>query len=314
MADGNWGLTAYNAVPVNGVLTPIIFPTSAATGGINKYQRVVFGDGRVYTTKASALIMLSGGGQTQSAPVTCSPNPVAFGSVTVANTETMQVTCTANTAVTNPSCNTSSAIYQCGSSTIPSTVASGGSFTFPVVSSYPYVPLKASVLMFSLTDIQFERCKYFAIPRGYFEAGSTWYFSGVPSSVCLCGFCIPSRHCSSAFRNRCRPGRIFDHQSDLSVLWRSLYRRQTTFSSLVIYHFDQRRQFHINFPRLCLAGLLRQWYAVQQRYFIGCRKWLHLAEFPCCGFHFGCRCFFKYTTGLPAELARNFCVVSHILE
>jgi len=134
IADTNYGLQAYNAVPVNGVMVPIALPSTAATGGLTHYQRAVFGAGRIYTVKASTLMMLTGGGQVLSPPVTCTPNPVAFGTVQVAQTSTVQVTCTANTAITNPNCSIASTIFQCGTTTLPTTVASGGTFAFPVVS------------------------------------------------------------------------------------------------------------------------------------------------------------------------------------
>jgi iron transport multicopper oxidase len=158
IADVTYGLLAFNAVPVNGVLTQINLPTSAATGGLTHYQRVVFGNGRVYTVKASTLIMLTGGGVTLSPPVTCTPNPVSFGSLLVSQTSTVQVTCTANTAITNPACSISSTIFQCGPATLPSTVASGGTFTFPVVSSKfpPNLSFDYYTLTFSSLDIQFE--------------------------------------------------------------------------------------------------------------------------------------------------------------
>jgi hypothetical protein len=70
-----------------------------------------------------------------SPPVICNPNPIDFGSLTIAGTSTIQVTCTANTAIINASCNISSTIFQCDPATLPSTVASRGSFTFPVVSA-----------------------------------------------------------------------------------------------------------------------------------------------------------------------------------
>ncbi|KAG4438082.1 hypothetical protein IFR05_006448 [Cadophora sp. M221] len=130
LTDVNWGLQAYNAVPVNGVLTPIVFPTSAATGGITKFQRAVFGDGRVYTVRATSLMMLTGGGVKANQPLTCTPNPVAFGNVMTGQTSTLQVKCTANTAVTNPKCNITSPIFKCPTTALPATVASGASFTF----------------------------------------------------------------------------------------------------------------------------------------------------------------------------------------
>lgn len=151
----NKGLVAYNAVPVNGVLTPITLPTGAATGGLTKYHRVVFGDSRVYVSKNNVVFGLSGGGQKQQAPLTCSPNPASFGSVTVASTATLQITCTANVAITKPSCSITSTIFQCGPGTLPASVASGASFNFPVVSSVPVLLYTASDFR-NLTDIQFE--------------------------------------------------------------------------------------------------------------------------------------------------------------
>jgi hypothetical protein len=140
VADGTYGLQAYNAVPTGGVLTPINFPTSAATGGINKYQRAVFGNGRVYVTKLSQLLMLTGGGgKTLSAALTCSPNPIALGSVQVSQASTVQVTCTANAAISSPSPSIASKLFQVSAAGLPATVASGGTFTFPVVSGSVYM-------------------------------------------------------------------------------------------------------------------------------------------------------------------------------
>ncbi|KAH8763860.1 hypothetical protein BGZ57DRAFT_991050, partial [Hyaloscypha finlandica] len=133
VADGTWGLRAWNAVPVNGVLTPITFPNAFTTNGINKYQRAVFGNGKVYVTRNSALMMVTGGGgKTLSAPLTCSPNPIAFGNVMVTQTSTIQVTCTANVAITKPSPSLASTIFQVGPATFPASVPSGGTFSFPV--------------------------------------------------------------------------------------------------------------------------------------------------------------------------------------
>ncbi len=140
LADVNKGLQAYNAIPVNNVLVPIALPTGAATGGLTKYQRVVFGNSRVYVTKANTVVSLSGAGQKSKAPLTCTPNPAAFGSVMVAQTSTVQVTCTANTAITNPKCDITSTGFQCGSATLPASVASGSQFSFSVVSLHILLP------------------------------------------------------------------------------------------------------------------------------------------------------------------------------
>lgn len=135
LTDVNKGLLAYNAVPVNGVLTPITLPVGAATGGLTKYQRAVFGDGRIYTTKANTVMSLSGAGQKSKIPLSCTPNPLDFGSVMIDQTSAVQVTCTAKAAITNPKCDITSAIFQCGSATLPASVASGSQFSFPVVST-----------------------------------------------------------------------------------------------------------------------------------------------------------------------------------
>jgi hypothetical protein len=79
--------------------------------------------------------------------------------------------------------------------------------------------------MFSCTDIQFERREHFAISGGGIRAGEPWYFSCIPSSLCLCWFCVPPRYRSSTFWNCCPFRRISHHQPDLSVLWWSVHRR-----------------------------------------------------------------------------------------
>ena len=113
-------------------MTPIVFPTTAATGGNTKFQRAVFGDGRVYTVRATSLMMLTGGGVKANQPLTCTPNPIAFGNVLADQTSTLQIKCTANTAVTNPKCNITSPIFKCPTTALPANVASGASFTFGV--------------------------------------------------------------------------------------------------------------------------------------------------------------------------------------
>src|SRR3979490_3376078 len=57
LADGNHGLSAFNAVPVNGVLQPITVPQ---TGGLTKFQRPAFGNRRIYVTHANVLIAVGG--------------------------------------------------------------------------------------------------------------------------------------------------------------------------------------------------------------------------------------------------------------
>jgi iron transport multicopper oxidase len=125
ISDTNKGLVAFKAVPVGGVLQPI---TIAATGGLTKYQRPVFGNGHVYVTGSNVIFAL---GTPVTLPLSCA-GPVNFGSVNVGQTSTVQITCKALAAVTINGCSTSLATFQCQNSSLPSTVASGASFTFPV--------------------------------------------------------------------------------------------------------------------------------------------------------------------------------------
>lgn len=131
----NFGLQAYNAVPVNGVLTPINFPAGVTTGGISKFQRAVFGNGRVYTVKNSQLLSLTAGSAAAvPPPVTCAPTSLAFGSVMTDHTSTLSITCTANTAVTGVKCAITNSLYKCPTTPLPTTLAKGASTTFGVVS------------------------------------------------------------------------------------------------------------------------------------------------------------------------------------
>lgn len=58
VTDPNAGLQAFNAVPdSNGILVPI--PISP-TGGLNKFQRPAFGDGRLYVTDSSGHVICLG--------------------------------------------------------------------------------------------------------------------------------------------------------------------------------------------------------------------------------------------------------------
>ena len=119
------GLIAFSAVPSGGVLQPISLP---ATGGLTKFQRPVFGNGRVYVTTSNVVMALS---TPVILPLSCA-GPINFGSVSVGQTSTVQISCTAITAVVISGCTTSLATFQCQNSSLPSTVASGASFMFPV--------------------------------------------------------------------------------------------------------------------------------------------------------------------------------------
>ena len=114
ISDSNQGLVAFNAVPVNGILQSITLP---ATGGLTKYQRPVFGNGRVYVTRSNMIIAL---GTPVTLPLSCA-GPVNFGSINVGQTSTVQISCTAITAVTISGCTTSLATFQCQNSSLQTT-------------------------------------------------------------------------------------------------------------------------------------------------------------------------------------------------
>lgn len=111
-------------MPVNGILQTITIP---ATGGLSKYTRPVFGNGRVYVSGGSNIISL---GTPVNLPLSCSP--VNFGTLHIGQTTTAQITCTAKTSVTINGCTTSLATFGCSNSSLPTTVASGSTFSFPV--------------------------------------------------------------------------------------------------------------------------------------------------------------------------------------
>jgi len=69
------GLQAFNAVPKDGVLTPITLPP---TGGLNKFLRPAFGDGRLYISDSKGNIICLG--SPVALPLNCT-QPVNFGEV-----------------------------------------------------------------------------------------------------------------------------------------------------------------------------------------------------------------------------------------
>ena len=128
VTDPNAGLQAFNAVPVNGVLTPITLP---ATGGLNKFQRPAFGDGRLYVSDSSGNVICLG--SPVALPLQCS-QPVDFGDVSIGSTATQIVNCTTLIAITSvQGCTTVDKTWQCDNSTLPTGgLAKGATFSFPV--------------------------------------------------------------------------------------------------------------------------------------------------------------------------------------
>jgi iron transport multicopper oxidase len=115
-------------VPVNGILTLIPLPP---TGGLNKFQRPAFGDGRLYVSDTNGNVICLG--SPVALPLQCS-QPVDFGQVAIGSTGIQLVNCTAQIAITSINgCTTGDKTWQCLNSTLPQgPLAQGATFSFPV--------------------------------------------------------------------------------------------------------------------------------------------------------------------------------------
>lgn len=129
MCDPDAGLRAWYAVPqADGFLKPINLPQ---VNGLNKFQRPVFGDSRLYVTDPNGGLYCLG--SPVNLPLTCS-SPVTFGSVALGSSATQTVNCTANIAITRISDVTvGDAHFEVDMNTLPQgAVPKGASFSFPV--------------------------------------------------------------------------------------------------------------------------------------------------------------------------------------
>ncbi|KAH7409546.1 hypothetical protein BKA64DRAFT_720802 [Cadophora sp. MPI-SDFR-AT-0126] len=128
ISDPSLGLQAFNAVPVNGVLQPIPLP---ATGGLNKFQRPAFGDGRLYTTDNNGNVICLG--SPVALPLNCT-DPIEFGDVTIGTNATRTVDCKALIPITKINgCTTGNSNWKCDNSTLPQgALAKDATFSFPV--------------------------------------------------------------------------------------------------------------------------------------------------------------------------------------
>ena len=129
VTDVDAGLKAYKAVPdANGNLVKIKIPP---TGGLNKFLRPAFGDGRLYVTDNNARVICMG--SPVSIPLNCT-GPVDFGDVTIGTTKTLRVECTALIPITKLNgITTQDATFQASNSSLPQgSLATGAQFSFPV--------------------------------------------------------------------------------------------------------------------------------------------------------------------------------------
>ncbi|OHF03550.1 WSC domain-containing protein [Colletotrichum orchidophilum] len=128
ITDVNTGLMAFKAIPQDGVMVPIALPSSQGT---NKYQRPVFGDGRVFFHVNGNKLVCFG------APVNSAVNctsPLDFGSLELGSTASATVSCKANVALAGVvGCSVADASWSCSNSTLPQgAVAAGTSFNLNV--------------------------------------------------------------------------------------------------------------------------------------------------------------------------------------
>lgn len=128
VTDPDRGVQAFNAVPVNGILTPISLPS---TNGVNKFQRPAFGNGRLVTSDTNGNVICLG--SPVALPLQCS-QPVDFGPVIIGSVATATITCTALIPITRiTGCSTDDATFSCKNSTLPTgALARGAGFSFPV--------------------------------------------------------------------------------------------------------------------------------------------------------------------------------------
>lgn len=129
ITDVDAGLRAYRAVPdANGKLIKINLPP---TGGLNKFQRPVFGDSRLYVSDNNGNVICLG--SPVSLPLNCT-SPVDFGSIVLGSASTQTITCTALIAITSlAGLVTSDPTWVASNSSLPSgALAQGQTFSFPV--------------------------------------------------------------------------------------------------------------------------------------------------------------------------------------
>ena len=128
MSDPDAGLRAWYAVPQNGVMKTINLPQ---VNGLNKFQRPVFGDSRLYVTDANGVLYCLG--SPVNLPLNCT-SPVQFGNVALGSQGNQTVTCKAQVALTSINGMTvGDAHFIVQNSTLPQgAVAAGTQFSFPV--------------------------------------------------------------------------------------------------------------------------------------------------------------------------------------
>ncbi|KAK8250723.1 hypothetical protein HDK77DRAFT_405859, partial [Phyllosticta capitalensis] len=127
LTDPDAGLRAWYAVPQNGILKPIKMPQ---VNGLNKFQRPVFGDTRLYVSDATGTVYCLG--SPVNLPLNCTA--LDFGNVALGSASSSYVNCTALTAITSLNGMTvGDARFEVKNSTLPTgNIAAGRTFQIPV--------------------------------------------------------------------------------------------------------------------------------------------------------------------------------------
>lgn len=142
LTDPDAGLRAWYAVPnPDQTMTRINLPQ---IGGINKFQRPAFGDGKVYTTDANGVLYCLGA--PVNLPLNCT-SPVDFGQVPLGSNKTETLNCTALIPITSiNSITTGDLNFVVDASTVPKgAIAVGTSFSFNVNWNLTGVTVKPAV-------------------------------------------------------------------------------------------------------------------------------------------------------------------------
>jgi iron transport multicopper oxidase len=128
VTDPSNGLQAFKAVPVNNQLVSIPLPP---TGGLTKFIRPAFCDGRVYVSDSKGNVICLG--SPVALPLQCS-QPVDYGNVNIGSSAMQTITCKALIAITSVNgCTTGDTNWKCINSTLPKgSIAQGATFSFPV--------------------------------------------------------------------------------------------------------------------------------------------------------------------------------------
>ncbi|KAF8421833.1 WSC domain-containing protein [Tirmania nivea] len=129
LTDPDNGLRAWKAVPEAGKMIRIPLPP---TSFVNKFQRPVFGNKKIYLSTSNGQILCLG--SPVALPLSCS-TPVNFGNVLLGTVATLQVNCTCNIPVTSIAgvIIQNSKYFTASNASLPTgPFATGSAFSFPV--------------------------------------------------------------------------------------------------------------------------------------------------------------------------------------